>query len=355
MILYGELTKIEPQDDGSIKVYGAASTGGRDSSGEVVSPDAMRQALPHYMAYPAIREMHQAKAAGAALYAEVDEEGATRICAHVVDPLAVTKVKAGVYKGLSIGGKVLARDAADPTLITAIRLDEISLVDRPCNPDAVIDLWKAQPPRAPTNEEVRAEADAMAKAAGRPGRRNDYVLAARAKLSQPLPLDGEGEGVGVRAPTSTRTGLEGAPPLAPSRLRPAFTPIPDPSPIEGEARPHVIASPPPDGGEMLAKLAAVEADLAAARAEIDRLAKAAAEAQALQARLADQAAEIERLRAAPLPPRTAASRLAKAVGKTEDGEGPLSPDAFAEALAAMPSAERAHLIMKAALSRPMAL
>uniref|UniRef100_UPI0015766266 hypothetical protein n=1 Tax=Caulobacter sp. S45 TaxID=1641861 RepID=UPI0015766266 len=72
-------------------------------------------------------------------------------------------------------------------------------------------------------------------------------------------------------------------------------------------------------------------------------------------RLADQAAEIERLRAAPLPPRAAAHRLAKAVGKTEDGEPPLSPEAFAEALEALPANERAHLIMKAALSRPITL
>ena len=181
MILYGELTKLELQDDGTLKVHGVASTGSRDSSGEVVSPDAMRAALPGYMAFGAIREMHQPLAAGAALYAEVDEEGATRICAHVVDPIAVKKVKAGVYKGLSIGGKVLARDPADARLITSIRLDEISLVDRPCNPEAVIDLWKAAP--APSNEAVRAEAEAMAKAAGRPGRRNDYVAAARAKLT----------------------------------------------------------------------------------------------------------------------------------------------------------------------------
>ena len=330
MILYGELTKIEPQDDGSIKVYGAASTGGRDSCGEVVAPDAMRKALPDYMAYPAIREMHQAKAAGAALYAEVDDQGATRICAHVVDPLAVRKVKAGVYKGLSIGGKVLARDAADPSLITAIRLDEISLVDRPCNPEAMIDLWKAQSARPPTNDEVRAEADAMAKAAGRPGRRNDYVAAARAKLSRSV--DGDAD-----AP--------------PSR----DAPDPEPSAPQAAAPPSASPSRAPEGGEALAKLEAVEGELAAARAEIDRLAKAAAEAEPLRKRLADQAAEIARLQALPLPPRTAASRLAKAVGKTEDGEGPLSPEAFADALAALPAAERAHLIMKAALARPIGL
>jgi hypothetical protein len=48
----------------------------------------------------------------------------------------------GVYKGFSIGGRVTARDPADRRLITALRLTEISVVDRPANPDAVFDCWK---------------------------------------------------------------------------------------------------------------------------------------------------------------------------------------------------------------------
>ena len=351
MILYGELTKIEPQDDGTLKVHGVASTGSRDSSGEVVAPAAMRAALPGYMAFGAIREMHQPLAAGAALYAEVDDQGATRICAHVVDPTAVKKVRAGVYKGLSIGGKVLARDPADARLITSIRLDEISLVDRPCNPEAVIDLWKAAP-RGPSNEAVRAEAEAMAKAAGRPGRRNDYVAAARAKLteqaspSKPLiPANAGTQIVGREAGLSgSEQGLVKPQPVQPSDLGPAIR-------RDERGRDDYSALPAAEG-DQLRKL---QTDLAAARAELDRVAKAAAEVDALHKRLAEQAAEIERLRAAPLPPRAAAHRLAKAVGKTEDGEPPLSPEAFAEALDALPANERAHLIMKAALSRPIAL
>ncbi len=157
--------------------------------------------------------------------------------------------------------------------------------------------------------------------------------------------------MGVLAPRSKDRAQEAPPAITPQR--PAPTPIPDPSPIEGEGSSCVSFSPP--GKEHLAKLAAVEADLADARAQLDHLAKAAAEVDGLHKRLADQAAEIERLRASPLPPRAAASRLAKAVGKSEDGEPPLSPEAFAEALEALPAGERAHLIMKAALSRPIAL
>ncbi|MBV9814089.1 MAG: hypothetical protein JO326_15175 [Acetobacteraceae bacterium] len=49
----------------------------------------------------------------------------------------------GVYKGFSIGGRVRERDSADRRVITGLALNEISLVDRPANPEAVFDCWKA--------------------------------------------------------------------------------------------------------------------------------------------------------------------------------------------------------------------
>jgi hypothetical protein len=42
-----------------------------------------------------------------------------------------------------VGGKVLARDKDDRKIITKILLTEISLVDRPSNPQARFDVWKA--------------------------------------------------------------------------------------------------------------------------------------------------------------------------------------------------------------------
>ena len=64
MRLFGEITKIEDQPDGTLKVYGVASTGARDDAGEIVLPEAMKAALPDYARYPALREMHQPTAAG---------------------------------------------------------------------------------------------------------------------------------------------------------------------------------------------------------------------------------------------------------------------------------------------------
>ena len=93
MRLFGQLTKIEEQPDGTLKVFGVASSGARDDAGEIVRPEAMKAALPDYALYPALREMHQPSAAGRTLEALVDDEGATRIVAHVADPVAIAKVK----------------------------------------------------------------------------------------------------------------------------------------------------------------------------------------------------------------------------------------------------------------------
>jgi hypothetical protein len=103
----------------------------------------MRAAIPKYMRFPALREMHQLSAAGTTLEAEVYEDGTTRIVAHVVDPVAVAKVKNQVYRGFSIGGRITQRDVANPKMITGLVLNEISLVDRPANPEAIFDCWKA--------------------------------------------------------------------------------------------------------------------------------------------------------------------------------------------------------------------
>jgi hypothetical protein len=113
--------------------------------------------------------------------AEVDDHGITQICAHVVDPLAITKVRAGVYAGFSIGGKVLKRDTADRSVITALKLVEISLVDSPCNPDAVINMWKADMDYVPSGDEVVAKARELAEDAGS-RRYKDFLFKARERL-----------------------------------------------------------------------------------------------------------------------------------------------------------------------------
>ncbi|EPI1753258.1 hypothetical protein GVF20_000764, partial [Neisseria gonorrhoeae] len=81
--LYAEIAEMEAQDDGTVKVWGYASSEAVDSDGEV-------------------------NAAGTAIEINVEDDGRTFFGAHIVDPVAVEKVKTGVYKGFSIGGSVTA-------------------------------------------------------------------------------------------------------------------------------------------------------------------------------------------------------------------------------------------------------
>lgn len=154
--LYAEIAKMEAQDDGTVKVWGYASSEAVDSDGEVITAEAMKAAIPDYMKFGAVREMHGSNAAGTAIEINVEDDGRTFFGAHIVDPVAVTKVKKGVYKGFSIGGGVTSRDELNKSQITGLKLTEISLVDRPANPDAVFTCFKADKPK---DEEETADKD----------------------------------------------------------------------------------------------------------------------------------------------------------------------------------------------------
>jgi phage head maturation protease len=134
---------ISKADDAERIVEGYASTEALDSQGEIVTRKAMESALPDWLKFGNIREMHQPSAVGVAMTAEHDDKG-LKLCAKIVDPLAWEKVKEGVYKGFSIGGRVTNRDKVNKSIITGIHLTEISLVDRPANPEALFDVWKAE-------------------------------------------------------------------------------------------------------------------------------------------------------------------------------------------------------------------
>lgn len=164
---YASITKTEDNGDGTIQVFGVASTESVDAQGETVTKGAMQDALPDYFKHGTgpLRAMHQPIAAGFVSKAEVNAAGETEICATVVDPVEVLKVQTGVYKGFSIGGKKLpgGYDAATKT-ISKMKLTEISLVDRPANPEATITMWKGEDMSA-TDTEVTATVPAEAAAA----------------------------------------------------------------------------------------------------------------------------------------------------------------------------------------------
>lgn len=132
---------IAKRDEEQRMVYGYASTPDEDSQGDRIESAAMAAALPDYMKFGNIREMHQPSAVGKAHDISVDHTGGTYLAAKVVDDVAWKKVKEGVYNGFSIGGVVKERDG---NVIKGIKLIEISLVDRPANPNTTFDLYKCE-------------------------------------------------------------------------------------------------------------------------------------------------------------------------------------------------------------------
>jgi phage head maturation protease len=139
MRCYFPIAKVDAE---ARMVWGYASTEARDDQGETVTVEALKAALGDYMKFANIREMHQLSAVGVAREAAVDDRG-LYIGARIVDGRAWEKVTEGVYKGFSIGGRVTARDTVERNTITGLAINEISLVDRPANPEAVFDYWKA--------------------------------------------------------------------------------------------------------------------------------------------------------------------------------------------------------------------
>ena len=166
MKIYFPLAKIDAERH---EVWGYASTEARDDQGEVVKRDALMSALGDYMKFANIREMHQLSAVGVAKEVAVDDRG-LYVGAKIIDPVAWQKVIEGVYKGYSIGGRVTQRDPADHKTITGLVLNEISLVDRPANPEAIFDYWKSA--GAASMPEVQLNAPFQIWACGVPGHRH---------------------------------------------------------------------------------------------------------------------------------------------------------------------------------------
>jgi len=129
---------FEKVDKDKKMVYGYISTEVEDSQGEVVKRKAIKKAWADYMKFANIREMHQPSAVGVTKEFMHDKHG-TWIGAKIVDKDAWEKVKEKVYKGFSIGGRVLEKVG---NVIKAIELFEISIVDRPANPEAVFEMVK---------------------------------------------------------------------------------------------------------------------------------------------------------------------------------------------------------------------
>jgi hypothetical protein len=143
---YAAIIKQEKQEDGSLLVYGKATDDSVDMDQQICDSTWLDTAMPNWFKSGGnIREQHSNIAAGVAKEYEAKADG-HYISALVVDPVSVKKVEAGVLKGFSIGIKS-PRVVRDTKAVNGRIIDgqiiEVSLVDRPANPNAKLMLAKS--------------------------------------------------------------------------------------------------------------------------------------------------------------------------------------------------------------------
>jgi hypothetical protein len=130
-------------------VYGKATGPDLDLDQQRCDADWLKTAMPEWFQIGNIREQHDGKrAAGKAVEHDILDDG-HYIKAHIVDPIAVLKVKNEVYTGLSIGigqPRVEKSTTAPNGLIKGGKIFEVSLVDRPALPTATFRMCKAAKP-----------------------------------------------------------------------------------------------------------------------------------------------------------------------------------------------------------------
>ena len=143
---YFSIEKADRNADGTMTVYGKATDDSLDIDQQICDGDWLKRAMPAWFKSGGnIREQHSNIAAGVAKEYEAKADG-HYIGVLVVDPVSVKKVDAGVLKGFSVGIKnprvVRDNKAANGRIIDG-QIVEVSLVDRPANPNCQLVLAKS--------------------------------------------------------------------------------------------------------------------------------------------------------------------------------------------------------------------
>lgn len=143
---YFAIEKADRHADGTLTVYGKATDDALDIDKQICDGDWLDRAMPHWFKSGGnIREQHSNIAAGVATDYELKSDG-HYITALVVDPVSAKKVEHGVLKGFSIGIKnprVIQDSKAANGRIVDGQIVEVSLVDRPANPNCQLVLAKS--------------------------------------------------------------------------------------------------------------------------------------------------------------------------------------------------------------------
>ena len=144
--VYADILKFDDNGDGTLTVYGKATDDSVDIDQQICDPVWLDKAMPDWFRSGGnIREQHSNIAAGVAKEYESKSDG-HYISALVVDPVSVKKVQNRVLRGFSIGIKsprvVMDKKAANGRIIDG-QIVEVSLVDRPANPNCQLVLAKS--------------------------------------------------------------------------------------------------------------------------------------------------------------------------------------------------------------------
>jgi len=146
------ITKIAPTPEGHRLVTGTVSTERVDLDGQIADYDWAKKEAQAWFDIANVREQHSRNVVGKGLELGLDDTAKSiTLTAKVVDPIAITKLDEGLFTGYSFGAKnvpgdpiKVIKDATAPSgRIVGGKWVEISLADRPANPDSVLSLIKS--------------------------------------------------------------------------------------------------------------------------------------------------------------------------------------------------------------------
>ena len=131
-------------------VCGTATSAIKDRQGDIIPYHVAMSAFERAASTMGVREMHERKAVGRLdAYQGVPDSGCVDVEVYISKSRdgedALTKVGERVLKGFSIGGRASAShydSILGANVIDALEISEISLVDVPANPDAMISVVK---------------------------------------------------------------------------------------------------------------------------------------------------------------------------------------------------------------------
>jgi hypothetical protein len=142
------ITKQEKTDDGTLIVAGPATDSSLDRDYQIADPAWLDKAMPQWFTDGGgVREQHDAKkAVGVAVTYQKRDDGQHWIEAEIVDPITIKKIEKNVLRGFSFGAKgarVTTDKAAAGGRIVDGTIYEVSVVDRPANPQCMFTIAKA--------------------------------------------------------------------------------------------------------------------------------------------------------------------------------------------------------------------